>query len=185
MGLLQEVLNAQNGGSVRNLAQSFGLREEQVAAALNQLVPALASGLHHNTQSPDGLSSLASALDTGNHQRYADDPATLTRPETVDDGNGILGHLFGSKDTSREVAARAATRSGVSADILKRMLPVVAAMVMGQLSRRAGAARQAPAAGGPGGLGGLGGLGGMLGSMLDADRDGSVVDDLLGKMMRR
>jgi len=44
--------------------------------------------------------------------------------KTVQDGNGILGHIFGSKDVSREVAARASAQSGVGADVLKKLLPI-------------------------------------------------------------
>ena len=52
------------------------------------------------------------------------------------DGNGILGHIFGSKDVSRQVAARAAQSSGVAPDILAKMLPLVAATGHGQHVRR-------------------------------------------------
>ena len=60
--------------------------------------------------------------------------------------------------------------------MLKKMLPVVAAMAMGALSKqRSGGNVQtlnnAPA---------QEGLMGMLGQFLDADKDGSVVDDVLG-----
>ena len=66
--------------------------------------------------------------------------SSLQRAETVADGNGILGHIFGSKDVSRQVAARAAQSSGVAPDILAKMLPLVAALAMGSMSRRASAA---------------------------------------------
>lgn len=171
MALLDEIMRAQNGGSVRNLAQSFGLNEEQVQSALATLVPALGQGLQNNAAAPGGLDSLAAALGGGNHERYVDDPAAIGEPATVTDGNGILGHVFGSKDTSRAVADRAAKRTGISSVILKKMLPVVAALVMGQLSRKARGGRQgAPSSGG---------LGGILGSLLGGG-GGSIADDLLG-----
>jgi hypothetical protein len=67
----------------------------------------------------------------------------------------------------------------VGPDILQQMLPVVAAMVMGSMSQRAGAATSQAGlgAGVPGGD-----LLGMLGPMLDADRDGSVMDDVAGML---
>lgn len=176
MNLLQSILNTQNGDSVRQLAQNFGLGEDQTVAALSSLIPALSQGLRQNASSGDGLQSLLSALGSGNHQRYVDDVSTLGQQETIQEGNGILGHLFGSKDVSRQVASQAAAQTGVGADILKRMLPVVATMVMGSLSK------QAPALGlqkVPDG-GESSGVLGMLSSFLDADRDGSVADDVVG-----
>ena len=61
-------------------------------------------------------------------------------------------------------------------DILKRMLPVVATMVMGSLSKRAPALGLQNAPGG----GESSGVLGMLSTFLDADRDGSVADDVMG-----
>ena len=78
---------------------------------------------------------------------------------------------------SRRVAGSASQQTGLSGDLLKKMLPVVASMAMGALSSntaRQGIQRQSAAAA-PGGD-----LLGMLSPMLDADGDGSVADDLLG-----
>lgn len=53
-------------------------------------------------------------------------------------GNDVLSQLFGSKEVSNAITAQAAATSGVGQAILKQMLPVIAAMVMGGLSRSAG-----------------------------------------------
>ena len=60
----------------------------------------------------------------------------LADPATRDDGNAILGHVFGSKEVSRQVAARASAKTGIDSSILKQMLPLVAAMAMGGLSKK-------------------------------------------------
>jgi len=176
MNLLEMILNSQNGGAVRQLAQNFGLEQGQAASAISNLVPALSSGLMRNMSTGDGLQSLLGALGDGQHQRYLDDISTLGQPEAVADGNGILSHVLGSKDVSRQVARAASQQSGVSEDILKKMLPVVAGLVMGALSKQGsslGAAAQSQAAGGSDLLG-------MFSSFLDSNRDGSVADDVLG-----
>lgn len=179
MNVLESILAAQNGGAVKQLSRQFGLGDDQTTAALSALVPALAAGFSRNVQQEGGLASLAAALSGGRHAQYLDDLSSLGRPETRADGNGILGHIFGSKDVSRQVAARAAQSSGVGPDILKQMLPVVAAMVMGSMAKRTSAA---PSASGLGaGLPG-GDLMSMLAPMLDADRDGSVMDDVAGML---
>ena len=136
MNLLQSILSSQDGGSVRQLAQNFGLGEDQTVSALSNLIPALSQGLRQNVSSGDGLQGLLSALGSGNHERYLDDASTLAEEETVQDGNGILSHLLGSKDVSRQVSRQAATQTGLGEDMLKRMLPVVATMVMGSLSKQ-------------------------------------------------
>ena len=175
MNLLQSILT-QNGDAVRQLAQNFGLGEDQTVSALSSLIPALSQGLKQNVSSSDGLQGLLAALGSGNHQRYVEDISTLGQQETIEDGNGILGHLLGSKDVSRQVASQAAAQTGVGEDILKRMLPVVATMVMGSLSK------QAPALGLQSTLGGgeSSGVLGMLSTFLDANKDGSAADDVMG-----
>ena len=175
MDLLNLLLNQGGGGAVRQLAQNFGLSEDQTVSAISNLLPALGQGLARNASSQGGVESLLSALTGGGHQRYLEDPSTLGNAETIQDGNGILGHILGSKDVSRQVAQQAAANTGIGADVLKKMLPVVATLAMGMLSRQtAGAQNMASTESS------AGGLMNMLGQFLDTNRDGSVVDDVLG-----
>ena len=103
-------------------------------------------------------------------------PAALDETAAVDEGNGILGHIFGSKDVSRQVAARAAESSGVDSSILKKMLPMLASVAMGAMAKQGfGSGSAGQAAGDQGG-----GFGGLLAGFLDADKDGSILDDVLG-----
>ena len=79
-------------------------------------------------------------------------------------GNQILGHIFGSKDASREVAADASQKTGIDPSVLKKLLPIVAGMVaMHYISKghAAAPAGDAPAEGGGGLLGSI--LGGLTG----------------------
>ena len=192
MDILQAILGAQGGGATQQLGEQFGLDQSQVTSALGALVPALAAGFQNNASSSQGLEGLTAALAGGRHQQYIDDASSLTSADTVADGNGILGHVFGSKDVSRQVASRAAAQTGIGQDVLKSMLPVVAAMMMGTMSKQMSQPQAASAGAGFGGtasgLGGGGGLLGMLTPMLDSNRDGSIVDDvvgLLGRMSQR
>ena len=137
MDLLSMLLDASGGQGVRQLAGNFGLNEEQTKSAVSSLLPALGQGLARNATSPGGIESLMGALASGGHERYMDNPETLGSEDTIRDGNGILGHILGSKDVSRQVAGNAAAQTGIGVDILKKMLPVVAAMAMGALSKQA------------------------------------------------
>jgi hypothetical protein len=117
MNILDAIVNAQDGAAVQQLGSQVGLAPDQTTAALSALMPALAGGFQRNIQSQGGLESLMAALSSGNHGQYIDNPTSLADPSAVTDGNGILGHLLGSKDASREVASRAAAQTGLSADV--------------------------------------------------------------------
>ena len=183
MNILDAIMNAQDGAVVQQLGSQVGLAPDQATPALSALMQALAGGFERNIQSQGGMESLMAALSSGNHGQYTDNPASLADPSAVTDGNGILGHLLGSKDASREVASRAAAQTGLSADILKRMLPLAATLMMGAFSKQSGNPSSTGAA-----LGSGGGIGAMLSPFLDRNRDGSVVDDvtsMIGGFMKR
>lgn len=176
MGILDSILSAGGGSAVSELAKNFGISEGDAGKAIGQLAPAISQGLKQNMSSADGLGALLGALGSGKHQKYVDRPEELTRQETITDGNHILGHIFGSKDVSRNVAQSAAEKTGIDSGILKKMLPMIAAMAMGSLSKnnaQSGLASQLS-----GSVPDSGAVG-MLSQFLDADNDGSIADDLL------
>lgn len=207
-GLLELLAGAQAAPAKQQLGQQFGLSDSLTQKALSAIVPALAAGLKSNAGKSGGVEALLGALSQGNHSRYIDEPSLLGQPETRDDGNGILGHLLGSKDMSRSVASHAAQKTGLDSGLLKQMLPIVASMVMGSLSKRSeqpdtlsqltgllGGGQQQQQSSGLGGL--LGGLLGgaqkqapqsnglgMLGALFDADRDGSAMDDIFQMVLK-
>lgn len=209
INLFDMLTQTNNGAAVQQVGQQTGLQPDMAQAAIKALLPAIAGGLQRNVQQPGGLQSLLDALQNGHHEQYLDQPETLGKPESIADGNAILGHLLGSKDTSRAVAAQAAQKTGLSEQVLKSVLPMVASMAMASLSKQtrkpdmAGALagmlsgqQPQPAQAGLGGLiGGLLGGGsksqpqsgamGMLGGLLDADGDGNAMDDIFQMVMNR
>ena len=174
---------------VGGLASQFGLSPEQANAAVGALLPAVLGGLH-KTEEAGGLGGIA---DIAN--------AMGAPHQDVDNGNNILGQIFGSKDVSRQVATHAAAQTGISDTILKAMLPVIAGLVAQQVSKKmgggvmgglagsvlasmlgggGGGAAAAPAAGG-GGLGDLlGGLAGALGGGGQQAAAPNPLDAILG-----
>lgn len=178
MNILETVVGERDGAAVQQLAAQFGLRPEQATAAIGALMPALAAGLKGNMATETGAADLMSALTSGRHARYIEQPETLGSPDTTADGNGILGHILGSKEVSRRVATHAAQKTGIDPAILRKMLPLVAAIAMGALAKRSQAPGGAPAGTQPAG----GGIGAMLEPLLDRDRDGSMVDDVTGML---
>jgi len=203
LNLFDLLAQAQGGDAISNLGQQFGLDGAAANMAVKALLPALSSGLKRNVAKPSGMAALVGALQKGNHQQYVDDPQQLAKPETQNAGNAILGHLLGSKQVSREVANRAAQKTGLSDSILKQMLPVIATMAMGSLSKQTAqpgvmdmiSGAMGGKSGGGDLLGSLAGslLGGgrkpasknPLAAMLDADGDGSVMDDVFDLLTKR
>lgn len=129
--------DAQNGAALRVYARHFGLDENQVADAFAALMPAFSAGLKRNVAGPRPMADFLAALSQGHHRRYFEDMQAAFSPEAEREGNAILGHLFGSPELSRRVAKQAADATGLAEATLKRMLPVMAATIMGGLYSQA------------------------------------------------
>jgi LysM repeat protein len=174
MNMLEAILGAQGGGAVGQIGRAVGLEQDQTATALAALMPALAAGVQRNLQGSGGIESLSAALAGGGHDRYLDNPSVFGDQASIAEGNGILAHVFGSKDVSRQVAAHAAQQTGLSADVLKRMLPIAAALMMAYMARqRHGAPSGASASAGPDFMS-------MLGPLLGSAGGASMFDMLGG-----
>ena len=169
---LMDLLKASGGGdSVSQLASAVGLESSDTSKLVESLAPALMRGLQKNTASDDGIAGLRRALETGGHDRYIDDPSLMRAAETRADGNNILGHIFGSKDVSRNVAAAAAKDTGIDASLIKKALPLLASLAMGAMSKKSSAGRD---------LGSLADSGGLLGDLLGKVSGKGGLDDILG-----
>jgi hypothetical protein len=137
MPTLFDMMNsAQNGRGLELLARQFNLSQQQAALAVEALLPAFSEGLKRNASDPYGLGNFLSALSTGQHAKYFEDATSAFSPAGMQDGNGILGHLFGSKELSRAVAAQAAQATGIGQQVLQQMLPAIAAMLMGGMFKQ-------------------------------------------------
>ncbi|MFM9977627.1 MAG: DUF937 domain-containing protein [Sphingomonadaceae bacterium] len=190
-----DILN--QAGGIGAIARELGVDEGTAQAGAAALLPAILGGFKGQAQAqPEGLGGLINMIGgMGGGGLLAS--VLAPAPSNVDAGNSVLGQIFGSKDVSRTVAADAATKTGISGDLLKRMLPLIAMAVAGYMANQAQGGQAAPAAqdGGLGGmlgsvLGGImgggqqanapaSGLGG-LGALLDMDRDGNPLNDLIG-----
>ena len=174
-------------GGLRSMANELGVNETEVASGAEALAPAILGGFKKQVQSqPSGLEGLGGLLGRLGGGGLLDDVLS-PHPTNVNRGNDVLGRIFGSKDVSRAVARNAASKTGLSPDLLKRMLPMMAMLVAGYMAkqRTAGVGAQATSGGGGLGdllgglLGGQAGRGGGLASMLDMDGDGNPLDDIL------
>jgi hypothetical protein len=183
----------QQTGGLQSMARELGISESQAASGAAALTPAILGGFKKQAQAQpggvEGLGGLLTQLGGGNLL----DDVVSSKPTDVSRGDEVLGQIFGSKDVSRAVAQNASSQSGVEPSVLKKMLPMLAMLVAGYMARQQSAGAGAQASSGGGGLGGLlggllggqgGGLGGLA-SMLDMDRDGNPLDDIIGMVTKR
>jgi hypothetical protein len=185
-------------GAIGAIAQQLGVNEQMAEIGAAALLPSILGGFKKTTQAqPSGIEGLGGLLgQLGGGGLF--DSVVSAEPTPIEQGNDILGQIFGSKDVSRSVAGHAATQTGIDPSLLKKMLPILAMLVAGYMAKQSGAGEQSgEASGGLGGLLGglLGGSGqtasasgaGGLGNLLDMNGDGNPLDDIIGmagKMMR-
>ncbi len=156
-------------GALDSVANELGIPPAVAAAGAAALLPAILGGFKRQAQQQptgvEGLGGLLQQMGGGGLLEAVVGP----QPTPVEQGNDILGQIFGSRDVSREVAGAASQQTGISSDTLKRMLPMIAMLVAGYLANRSRSAADGAAPASPsGGLGDLmgGGLGGILGQVL-------------------
>ena len=195
MQILDEL---QQMGGIQSVARELNVSEAQAANGAAALIPAILGGFKKQAQAqPTGLEGLAGVLGKLGGGGLLDE-VLGTQPTNVDRGNDVLGQIFGSKDVSRTVAQSASSTTGLDPALLKKMLPMVAMLVAGYMAKHGSAGTASQRQAGGGGLGQV--LGGLLGggqtasgrsgglaSMLDLNKDGNPLDDILGmagKLMR-
>jgi hypothetical protein len=178
-------------GGIDAVASQLGIPREQAQRGAQALLPSLVGGMGDKVQA-SGAHTLESEVHTLGGAGLVDN-VVGPEPTDVARGNQMLGSIFGSKDVSRQVAGHAAQSSGLDPALLKKMLPILAMLVAGYMTKRS-AGQQGGLGGvlgsvlgglggaGGGGLGGAlggglggmasggGGLGGMLGSILGGKR---------------
>src|SRR5258707_206933 len=134
--LYENLDNAHDGEGMTALGREFGLTPAQTQAAVTALLPAISTGLKQSTATLDGLGNLFGVVgQQQNLQAMYDDPETAFGPEGVAAGKDALSVIFGSRDVSRAVIDQAQNFSGVSSNILKKMLPVLAGVLLSGLMR--------------------------------------------------
>lgn len=123
--------------AVQQIAAAFGIPPEQAQRAMSVMLDQLSFRMERNTFSRGGLADLVRAVGDPRNAAYAGHPDLIGGDAVREGGNAILGHILGSKDASRGVASRAARQTGLPASTTEAMLPAVAAMMMGEVSKAA------------------------------------------------
>lgn len=169
--VLSLVRSQLTGSNLTAISNAIGADPNTTSAAINAALPQLISGLATNAAQPEEAAKLDQALQTDHDGSLLDNLGGFLNNPAMANGSGILKHIFGGRQSNVENSVSGA--SGLDMGQIARLLPILAPIVMAAL----GKARKSGGAAATQG----GGLAGMLSGMLDANRDGSPLDDL-GRM---
>src|SRR3546814_7188641 len=119
-----------HAGGIESMAKELCIPPAMAKQGADALLPAILGGFKKQAQSGgvEGLGGLLGQLGGGGLL----DSVLGSQPTPVNQGNDVLGQIFGSKDVSRTVAGQAAAQTGIDSGLLKRMLPMLAMMEIGR-----------------------------------------------------
>ncbi len=191
MAGLLDLLNSPMGKQIiSGVSGQTGQSEGATGSVLSMALPVLMGAMKKNAQTPEGAAGLMGALSGKHDGSILDNLGGLFQggvdDSVMQDGAGILSHVLGGKQES--VTNALSGQSGMDAGSVGSILKVAAPILMGVLGKQSRQSGVSDA----GGLNGL--LGGMLGgqpkqnqsliaSLIDADGDGSILDDVAGMVL--
>ena len=146
--------------AIEAMAAKVGLTPEQTQSAMAALMPAVAGGM--SKAAADGSGTLdaaaapAAAITEGNG---------VASDEAIAHGGSLIGQIFGGQGGADAVTAHAAQATGLSPSILAQLLPMVTTLAAGTLASKTTGPQ---------------GAAGTLMGMLDVNKDGNPLDDIMG-----
>ena len=184
---LEALLGLLQGQDLGQLAEQVGGNEGQVKNGVMAALPAMLTALSKNTGTEKGAQELNNALEKKHDGSILDNLSGYLSNPDLKDGAGILNHLFGSQTSN--VANAVSQSSGLDTNGSMKMLQMLAPILMGMLGQQKKQNNLDAK--------GLGNLTSMLASnfgseagasgimeavtnLLDANKDGNVMDDILG-----
>jgi hypothetical protein len=191
MSSILDLLNSDLGKQlISGASTQSGQSTEKTSSVLTMALPFLLGAMKKNSATPDGAAGLLGALNGKHDGSILDNLGGLFGGGVDDnvqqDGAGILGHILGGSQPKVENAL--SQKSGMDAGSVAQILKVAAPILMGLIGKQT---RQNNV-NDSNGLGDL--LGGLMGggqqedqsfieSLLDADGDGSIIDDVAGMVL--
>ena len=184
MNTISQMITQQIAGAVAGqLASRLGVSEGTARTAVQLAVPLVVAALARNASQPQGAQDLHEAVTQDHDGSILDNLMGYVSNPQEANGSGILGHVLGAQRPAVENNLAQAT--GLDQNAAGSLLEIVAPLVMGVvgreqqqngldpqgLSQYLGEQKQQAESANPD-------LMGSLSSMLDSNRDGSVVDDL-------
>lgn len=190
-GLLDLLSSPMGKQLIGAVAGQTGQAEDKTSSVLSMAMPLILGAMKKNVaSSPQGAEGLMNALSSKHNGGILDDLSGLFNggvdKSVMDDGAGILGHVFGNRQPQVESAL--SQKSGMDLGSIANILKIAAPIVMGVLGKQKAQSNVSDANGLNSMLGGM--LGGqpdenrsLITTLLDADGDGSILDDVASMVM--
>lgn len=187
MGAVLNLLESEMGKNIiGGLSNETGVDRDKAGTLAGMAIPLLMAAIKKQARDPRQAESVMAALNTDRHDgRILDDLSGLfqggVNEEVLQDGSGILGHIFGEQRP--EMENQLSKQSGLDTANISKMMMTLAPIIMGLLGRQ----KRQNQINSPNDLNTL--LASMLGgqpkqnqdlltSLLDTDGDGSILDDV-------
>ena len=182
MAILDMLEQQLRGNTLTQISQQIGTDEGTTANAVAVALPLLLGGLTRNASTQQGAASLDAALTRDHDGSLLDAPERAVADPMAFGGGGILGHIFGTRQSPVQQGVARAT--GLDSQKVGKLLMMLAPLVMAALARARSSQGAAAASAGPvlqqeqstieRQVPGLGGLT----AILDRDGDGQIADDI-------
>lgn len=192
MSGILDLLNGPMGQQIINgVSKQTNQSADKTSNLLSMALPVLMGAMNKNAQTPEGAQGLMGALSKHAGGGLLDNLGGFFDGGVDDnvqqEGQNILGHLLGGKQPAVENAL--SEQSGVDVSSVSNILKVAAPLLMNMVGKQTQQAGVSDTNGLSSLLGGL--MGGssssgsqsILTSLLDADGDGSIIDDVAGMAM--
>lgn len=184
---LEALLGLLQGQDLGQLAEQVGGNEGQVKNGVMAALPAMLTALSKNTGTEKGAQELSNALETKHDGSILNNLSGYLSNPDLKDGAGILNHLFGSQTSN--VANAVSQSSGLDSNGSMKILQMLAPVLMGMLGQQK--KQNNLDAEGIGNLtsmlasnfgseAGASGIMEAVTNLLDANKDGNVMDDIMG-----
>ncbi|SDS44140.1 protein of unknown function [Formosa sp. Hel1_31_208] len=192
MSGILDLLNSDLGKTIiSGVSGSTGTDQNKTSSVLTMALPVLMKAMERNASTPQGAEGLMGALSNKHDGSILDNLSGLfgggVNEDVKNDGEKILGHVLGNKKQGVEKIL--GEKSGLDAGSVANILKVAAPILMGVLGKQAKQNNVSSSNDISGLLGGM--LSGnsaqeeqsFLEKILDADGDGSVIDDVAGMVL--
>lgn len=184
---LEALLGLLQGQDLGQLAEQVGGNEGQVKNGVMAALPAMLTALSKNTGTEKGAQELNNVLEKKHDGSILDNLSGYLSNPDLKDGAGILNHLFGNQTSN--VANAVSQSSGLDSNGSMKMLQMLAPILMGMLGQQK--KQNNLDAEGIGNLtsmlasnfgseAGASGIMEAVTNLLDANKDGNVMDDIMG-----
>jgi hypothetical protein len=183
--LTQQLMQYLSKDGLSKIGEQIGVDEKTAGSALSAAMPLLLSALAKNASVPKGATALHQALNKDHDGSILSDMSSFLKNPQTANGAGILNHVLG--DQQPTVAQGLAKGTGLDTNQIMNLLQIAAPLIMGflgkqqqqqgfdtnSLSSYLGNQQQLAHQSNPDMMS-------MLNSLLDTNRDGSALDDIMG-----